>query len=215
MPASRRTAGPRTAFPAGSRHDAIRLKPAFTGRHHMNARLGVHNQVNLDPSTLGSKAAQWAGESGRRTRRGFWTRPHTARLRQDGAATNGPSPEVPDGARGAVRFTLPSASAPRARRAARRDGLLTGGGSVQRLAAGVIPFEPDSAATFEFQGRRELRCLSRGERHSLTFKPFLARRSFPQRHGDCFSPARGRQPRRRSRSDAASRRIGDSRNSRL
>src|SRR5436309_479562 len=98
MPASRRTAGPRTAFPAGSRHDAIRLKPAFTGRHHMNARLGVHNQVNLDPSTLGSKAAQWAGESGRRTRRGFWTRPHTARLRQDGAATNGPSPEVPDGA---------------------------------------------------------------------------------------------------------------------
>ena len=86
------------------------------------------------------------------------------------------SPMAPPGA---VRFTLPSASAPRARRAARRDGLLTGGGSVQRLAAGVIPFEPDSAATFEFQGRRELRCLSRGERHSLTFKPFLARRSFP------------------------------------
>ena len=30
MPASRRTAGPRTAFPAGSGHDAVRLKPAFT-----------------------------------------------------------------------------------------------------------------------------------------------------------------------------------------
>ena len=36
MPASRRTAGPRTAFPAESGHDAARLKPAFTAGH-MNA----------------------------------------------------------------------------------------------------------------------------------------------------------------------------------
>ena len=30
MPGSRRTAGPRTAFLAGSGNDAVRLKPAFT-----------------------------------------------------------------------------------------------------------------------------------------------------------------------------------------
>ena len=80
MPASRRTAGPRTAFPAGSGHDAVRLKPAFTGRHHMNARLGVHNQVNLDPSTLGSKAARLAAGSGRRTRGVSGPGRHTARF---------------------------------------------------------------------------------------------------------------------------------------
>src|SRR5437016_13527653 len=89
MPGSRRTAGPRTALPAGSRHDAIRLKPAFTGRHHMNARLGVHNQVNLDPSTLGSKAARLAAGSGRRTRRVSGPGRHTARFWQHRAATKG------------------------------------------------------------------------------------------------------------------------------